>query len=136
MLGDCGLYHIIPCDSWSSFLFPHSKADAEPGIAAECHTSGGCSKELQLFAFFFFLQNILEITVSDDDIIHDDDQAIILFDVAKISLGKTVFMAFPLNPEVRTKLEVNQRGKNMTCRHTRNVLSFLSLKTRNRFEVE
>lgn len=86
--------------------------------------------------FFFFLQNILEITVSDDDIIHDDDQAIILFDVAKISLGKTVFMAFPLNPEVRTKLEVNQRGKNMTCRHTRNVLSFLTLKTRNRFEVE
>lgn len=86
--------------------------------------------------FFFFPQNILEITVSDDDIIHDDDQAIILFDVAKISLGKTVFMAFPLNPEVRTKSEVNQRGKNVTSRYTRNVLSLLSLKTRNGFQVE
>uniref|UniRef100_A0A8C3B9J7 Phospholipase A2 n=1 Tax=Cairina moschata TaxID=8855 RepID=A0A8C3B9J7_CAIMO len=101
-------------------------------------TIRNCRNPVWNETFYFRIQrkvkNILEITVSDDDIIHDDDQAIILFDVAKISLGKTVFMAFPLNPEVRTKLEVNQRGKNMTCRHTRNVLSFLTLKTRNRFE--
>uniref|UniRef100_U3ILJ3 Phospholipase A2 n=1 Tax=Anas platyrhynchos platyrhynchos TaxID=8840 RepID=U3ILJ3_ANAPP len=92
-------------------------------------TIRNCRNPVWNETFYFRIQrkvkNILEITVSDDDIIHDDDQAIILFDVAKISLGKTVFMAFPLNPEVRTKSEVNQRGKNVTSRHTRNVLSFL-----------
>ncbi|PKU38609.1 cytosolic phospholipase a2 epsilon-like [Limosa lapponica baueri] len=50
--------------------------------------------------------NILEITVSDDDIIHDDDHAIVLFDVAKIPLGERVFTAFPLNPQRREELEV------------------------------
>lgn len=54
----------------------------------------------------FFLQNILEMTVSDDDIFRDDDHAIVLFDVAKISLGKRVMVAFPLNPQVRTQSEV------------------------------
>ncbi|KAK4822285.1 hypothetical protein QYF61_012360 [Mycteria americana] len=52
------------------------------------------------------LLNILEITVSDDDIIHDDDHEIVLFDVAKIPLGERVFMAFPLNPQRREELEV------------------------------
>ncbi|OXB63378.1 hypothetical protein ASZ78_001954 [Callipepla squamata] len=51
-------------------------------------------------------ENILEMTVSDDDIIRDDDHAIILFDVAKISLGKRVIMTFPLNPQGREELEV------------------------------
>lgn len=54
----------------------------------------------------FFSQNILEITVSDDDIVHDDDQAIVLFDVAKIPLGERVFMAFPLNPQVRAQSDI------------------------------
>ncbi|KAM9653100.1 cytosolic phospholipase A2 epsilon-like [Morphnus guianensis] len=60
--------------------------------------------------FYFRIQrkvkNILEITVSDDDIIHDDDHAIVLFDVAKIPVGERVFMAFPLNPQRREELEV------------------------------
>lgn len=46
------------------------------------------------------------MTVSDDDIFRDDDHAIVLFDVAKISLGKRVMVAFPLNPQVRTQSEV------------------------------
>lgn len=46
------------------------------------------------------------MTVSDDDIFRDDDHAIVLFDVAKISLGKRVMVAFPLNPRVRTQSEV------------------------------
>lgn len=56
--------------------------------------------------FNFFSQNILEITVSDDDIIHDDDHAIVLFDVAKIPLGERVFMALPLNPQVRAQSDI------------------------------
>ncbi|GAB0190412.1 cytosolic phospholipase A2 epsilon-like [Grus japonensis] len=50
--------------------------------------------------------NILEITVSDDDIIHDDDHAIVLFDVAKIPLGERVFTTFSLNPQRKEELEV------------------------------
>nr|XP_013814780.1 PREDICTED: cytosolic phospholipase A2 epsilon [Apteryx mantelli mantelli] len=60
--------------------------------------------------FYFRIQrevkNILEMAVSDDDIIHDDEHAIVLFDLAKISLGERVYMAFPLNPQGREELEV------------------------------
>eukprot|EP00076_Gallus_gallus_P021537 XP_015142601.1 cytosolic phospholipase A2 epsilon [Gallus gallus] len=60
--------------------------------------------------FYFRIQrkvkNILEMTVSDDDVICDDDHAIVLFDVAKISLGKSVIVAFPLNPQGSQELEV------------------------------
>nr|XP_025951465.1 cytosolic phospholipase A2 epsilon-like [Dromaius novaehollandiae] len=60
--------------------------------------------------FYFQIQrevkNILEMTVSDDDVIHDDEHAIVLFDLAKLSLGEKVFMAFPLNPQGREELEV------------------------------
>lgn len=60
----------------------------------------------ELDIFHFFSQNVLEITVSDDDMIRDDDCAIVLFDVAKIPLGERVFTAFPLNPEVRTQSNI------------------------------
>lgn len=56
--------------------------------------------------FHFFSQNVLEITVSDDDVIRDDDRAIVLFDIAKIPLGERVFKAFPLNPEVRARSDI------------------------------
>lgn len=54
----------------------------------------------------FFSQNILEITVSDDDIIDDDAHAIVLFDVAKVPLGERVFTTFPLNAEVRARSDI------------------------------
>lgn len=60
----------------------------------------------ELDIFNFFSQNVLEITVSDDDVIHDDDRAIVLFDVAKVPLGGRVFTAFPLNPEVRAQSDI------------------------------
>lgn len=60
----------------------------------------------ELDIFHFFSQNVLEITVSDDDIIHDDDRAIVLFDVAKIPLGERVSTAFPLNSEVRAQSDI------------------------------
>lgn len=53
--------------------------------------------------FHFFPQNILEITLSDEDVIRDDDHAIVLFDVAKVPLGERVSTAFQLNPQVRAQ---------------------------------
>uniref|UniRef100_A0A8B9DT56 Phospholipase A2 n=1 Tax=Anser cygnoides TaxID=8845 RepID=A0A8B9DT56_ANSCY len=77
-------------------------------------TIRNCRNPVWNETFYFRIQrkvkNILEITVSDDDVIHDDDQAIILFDVAKISLGKTVFMAFPLNPQGKEICRKRRRG--------------------------
>ncbi|KAM6335849.1 cytosolic phospholipase A2 epsilon-like [Podargus strigoides] len=73
-------------------------------------TIKNCRNPVWNETFYFRIQrqvkNILEITVSDDDIIHDDDHAIVLFDVAKIPLGERVFTAFPLNPQRREELEV------------------------------
>ncbi|XP_071600764.1 cytosolic phospholipase A2 epsilon-like [Heliangelus exortis] len=73
-------------------------------------TIKNCRNPVWNETFYFRIQrqvkNVLEITVSDDDIIRDDDQAIVLFDVAKIPLGERVFTAFPLNPQRREELEV------------------------------
>uniref|UniRef100_U3JTU2 Phospholipase A2 n=1 Tax=Ficedula albicollis TaxID=59894 RepID=U3JTU2_FICAL len=58
-------------------------------------TIKNCRNPVWNETFYFRIQrkvkNVLEITVSDDDIIHDDDRAIVLFDVAKIPLGERVF---------------------------------------------
>ncbi|KAJ7413476.1 phospholipase A2 group IVE [Willisornis vidua] len=73
-------------------------------------TIKNCRNPVWNETFYFRIQrqvkNVLEITVSDDDIIRDDDHAIVLFDVAKIPLGERVFITFPLNPERREELEV------------------------------
>ncbi|XP_059675904.1 cytosolic phospholipase A2 epsilon [Gavia stellata] len=73
-------------------------------------TIKNCRNPVWNETFYFRIQrqvkNILEITVSDDDIIHDDNHAIVLFDVAKIPLGERVFTAFPLNSQRREELEV------------------------------
>ncbi|KAF2980043.1 hypothetical protein EK904_009477 [Melospiza melodia maxima] len=73
-------------------------------------TIKNCRNPVWNETFYFRIQrkvkNVLEITVSDDDIIHDDDHAIVLFDVAKIPLGERVFTAFPLTPEGKEELEV------------------------------
>ncbi|XP_066044191.1 cytosolic phospholipase A2 epsilon-like isoform X1 [Chamaea fasciata] len=73
-------------------------------------TIKNCRNPVWNETFYYRIQrkvkNVLEITVSDDDIIHDDDRAIVLFDVAKIPLGERVFKAFPLNPEGKEELEV------------------------------
>ncbi|XP_068802074.1 cytosolic phospholipase A2 epsilon isoform X1 [Struthio camelus] len=69
-----------------------------------------CTNPVWNETFFFRIQrqvkNILEITVSDNDVIHDDKHAIVLFDLAKISPGERVFMTFPLNPQGKEELEV------------------------------
>uniref|UniRef100_A0A8C3QSE7 Phospholipase A2 n=1 Tax=Cyanoderma ruficeps TaxID=181631 RepID=A0A8C3QSE7_9PASS len=73
-------------------------------------TIKNCRNPVWNETFYFRIQrkvkNVLEITVSDDDIICDDDRAIVLFDVAKIPLGERVFKAFPLSSEGKEELEV------------------------------
>uniref|UniRef100_A0A8C3U0U2 Phospholipase A2 n=1 Tax=Catharus ustulatus TaxID=91951 RepID=A0A8C3U0U2_CATUS len=75
-------------------------------------TIKNCRNPVWNETFYFRIQrkvkNVLEITVSDDDIIHDDDRAIVLFDVAKIPLGERVSTAFPLNSEVRARSDIYQ----------------------------
>lgn len=49
-------------------------------------------------------QNILELTVCDEDTFTPDDQLLtVRFDVAKIQPGKRVHLNFELNPEVRNE---------------------------------
>uniref|UniRef100_A0A8C0GGE8 Phospholipase A2 n=1 Tax=Chelonoidis abingdonii TaxID=106734 RepID=A0A8C0GGE8_CHEAB len=54
--------------------------------------------------FYFRIQsqvkNVLELAIFDEDIVQDDGHFIVLFDIAKIPLGETIFMKFQLNPEV------------------------------------
>ncbi|XP_044291834.1 cytosolic phospholipase A2 epsilon-like [Varanus komodoensis] len=60
--------------------------------------------------FYFRIQsqvkNVLELAVCDEDVIRDDDYCIILFDIAKVPLGETIFMKFELNPHKHEELEV------------------------------
>ncbi|XP_019374608.1 PREDICTED: cytosolic phospholipase A2 epsilon-like [Gavialis gangeticus] len=60
--------------------------------------------------FYFRIQsqvkNILELTIFDEDINQDDDHIIVLFDIAKLPLGETVFIAFQLNPQRKEQLDV------------------------------
>ncbi|TRZ26303.1 hypothetical protein HGM15179_000915 [Zosterops borbonicus] len=95
-------------------------------------TIKNCRNPVWNETFYFRIQrkvkNVLEITVSDDDIIRDDDRAIVLFDVAKIPLGERVFKAFPLNPEVRCReeacLEVHLDSRRQNKRFSENELTF------------
>lgn len=56
-------------------------------------------------------QNILELTVCDEDTFTPDDQLLtVRFDVAKIQLGEKVHLNFLLNPKVRNeKMSENKR---------------------------
>uniref|UniRef100_A0A8C6V4X8 PLA2c domain-containing protein n=1 Tax=Naja naja TaxID=35670 RepID=A0A8C6V4X8_NAJNA len=57
------------------------------------------------FFLLFFLQNILEFNVYDEDKITEDDHLLtVMFDVSKIQLGETVPLSFQLNPKVTAQL--------------------------------
>uniref|UniRef100_A0A8D0GIJ3 Phospholipase A2 n=1 Tax=Sphenodon punctatus TaxID=8508 RepID=A0A8D0GIJ3_SPHPU len=53
--------------------------------------------------FYFRIQsqvkNVLELTICDEDVVRDDDCHLVLFDIAKVPLGKSILMTFKLNPE-------------------------------------
>uniref|UniRef100_A0A8D2KX78 Phospholipase A2 n=1 Tax=Varanus komodoensis TaxID=61221 RepID=A0A8D2KX78_VARKO len=64
--------------------------------------------------FYFRIQsqvkNVLELAVCDEDVIRDDDYCIILFDIAKVPLGETIFMKFELNPHVKQHVKCTLKG--------------------------
>lgn len=49
---------------------------------------------------YFCFQNVLELTIFDEDIIRDDESRTIFFDIAKVPLGGSICVTFELNPEV------------------------------------
>lgn len=76
-------------------------------MRAECwllldHPFGLSSPRICDFYLLLFPQNILELTVCDEDTFTPDDHLMtVRFDVAKIQPGEKVHLSFELNPEVR-----------------------------------
>nr|XP_060616827.1 cytosolic phospholipase A2 epsilon-like [Anolis sagrei ordinatus] len=73
-------------------------------------TVSNCKDPVWNEAFFFRIQsqvkNVLELTICDEDILKDDNYRIILFDIAKVPLGESIFMKFELNSQKHEELEV------------------------------
>lgn len=60
---------------------------------------------MNLKAFSYFPQNILELQVCDEDRYTEDDHLLtVFFDVSKIQLGETARLNFQLNPKVRSEM--------------------------------
>uniref|UniRef100_A0A8C6YSL3 Phospholipase A2 n=1 Tax=Nothoprocta perdicaria TaxID=30464 RepID=A0A8C6YSL3_NOTPE len=97
--------HIIQSDCYVSLWLPTASDEK-----FRTKTIKNCRNPVWNETFYFRVQrevkNILEMTVSDDDIIRDDEHAIVLFDLDKISLGEKVLTAFPLNPQVTAPCEI------------------------------
>ncbi|NXX57384.1 PA24B phospholipase, partial [Scopus umbretta] len=53
------------------------------------------------------VKNVLELKVCDEDTItRDDELCTVLFDIDKLTVGRTVRVKFQLNPQTREELEV------------------------------
>ncbi|NWS40720.1 PA24B phospholipase, partial [Probosciger aterrimus] len=53
------------------------------------------------------IKNVLELKVCDEDTVtRDDELCTILFDIDKLTVGRTVRVKFQLNPQAREELEV------------------------------
>ncbi|OXB63374.1 hypothetical protein ASZ78_001950, partial [Callipepla squamata] len=53
------------------------------------------------------VKNVLELKVCDEDTItRDDELCTVLFDIDKLSVGRTIRVKFQLNPQAREELEV------------------------------
>lgn len=56
-----------------------------------------------------FLQNVLELKVCDEDTItRDDELCTVLFDIDKLTVGRTVRVKFQLNPLVSNGISENK----------------------------
>ncbi|XP_020649361.3 cytosolic phospholipase A2 epsilon isoform X1 [Pogona vitticeps] len=77
---------------------------------ARTKTVSNCSDPVWNETFYFRIQsqvkNVLELAVCDEDVIRDDNDHIILFDIAKVPLGESMFMKFELNAQKQEELEV------------------------------
>ncbi|XP_066471465.1 cytosolic phospholipase A2 epsilon-like [Tiliqua scincoides] len=73
-------------------------------------TVANCKDPVWNETFYFRIQsqvkNVLELTISDEDIIRDDEYRIIFYDIAKVPLGGSVYETFVLNPQKHEELEV------------------------------
>ncbi|XP_050810901.1 cytosolic phospholipase A2 epsilon-like isoform X1 [Gopherus flavomarginatus] len=80
-------------------------------------TIKNCRDPLWNETFYFRIQsqvkNVLELAIFDEDIVQDDGHFIVLFDIAKIPLGETIFMKFQLNPQRREELEAQFTLENL-----------------------
>ncbi|NXA44346.1 PA24B phospholipase, partial [Nothocercus julius] len=53
------------------------------------------------------IKNVLELKVCDEDTVtRDDELCTVLFDIDKLTVGRTVRVKFQLNPQTREELEV------------------------------
>ncbi|NWZ35788.1 PA24E phospholipase, partial [Brachypodius atriceps] len=53
------------------------------------------------------VKNVLELKVCDEDTVtRDDELCTVLFDIDKLTVGRTVRVKFQLNPQAREELEV------------------------------
>nr|XP_020649361.1 cytosolic phospholipase A2 epsilon-like [Pogona vitticeps] len=77
---------------------------------ARTKTVSNCRDPVWNETFYFRIQsqvkNVLELAVCDEDVIRDDNDHIVLFDIAKVPLGESMFMKFELNAQKQEELEV------------------------------
>uniref|UniRef100_A0A8C3FYM4 Phospholipase A2 n=1 Tax=Chrysemys picta bellii TaxID=8478 RepID=A0A8C3FYM4_CHRPI len=97
-------------DCYVSLWLPTASAEK-----VRTKTIKNCRDPVWNETFYFRIQsqvkNVLELTIFDEDIVQDDGHFIVLFDIAKIPLGETIFMTFQLNPQVRTDITSRERWK-------------------------
>lgn len=68
-----------------------------------------CLMELLDIEITPFLQNVLELKVCDEDTItRDDELCTVLFDIDKLTVGRTVRVKFQLNPQVSNGISENK----------------------------
>uniref|UniRef100_A0A803TM38 Phospholipase A2 n=1 Tax=Anolis carolinensis TaxID=28377 RepID=A0A803TM38_ANOCA len=112
----CYLF-LIPLKNTFSVLFPTvSETDCYvtlwlPTASSEkvqTKTVSNCKDPVWNEVFYFRIQsqvkNVLELTICDEDVLIDDNYRIILFDIAKVPLGESIFMKFELNSQVSVQI--------------------------------
>ncbi|XP_034623867.1 cytosolic phospholipase A2 epsilon-like [Trachemys scripta elegans] len=99
-------------DCYVSLWLPTASAEK-----VRTKTIKNCRDPVWNETFYFRIQsqvkNVLELTIFDEDIVQDDGHFIVLFDIAKIPLGETIFMTFQLNPQRREELEAEFTLENL-----------------------
>ncbi|XP_038263814.1 cytosolic phospholipase A2 epsilon-like isoform X2 [Dermochelys coriacea] len=99
-------------DCYVSLWLPTASAEK-----VRTKTIKNCRDPVWNETFYFRIQsqvkNVLELAIFDEDIVQDDGHLIVLFDVAKIPLGETIFMKFQLNPQRREELEAEFTLENL-----------------------